>query len=561
MWERSTLVRGARWLCQGRIIRRMLIVLVWVATLVALFYGEENWRGRRAWTQYRQEIEAQGASLDFRVYWPKPVPDEQNFASTPAIKLWFAKPNGVDQEARWSDPFALANKQVPSSRHRKSQLFGQQFMDLVAWDRALTTAQAGAEPRENQKPAGLDRTSRAKAALGVLAGLRTNEALIAELRAASQRPSARYPLDYQVEFPRGIYGPHYNDLSALCMRMELRTCAELAAGRSEAALADVKLMLYLMNSIQAEPLLMPQWMRIHLFPKIAQPIWEGLAEHAWSPNQLRELIANMQRLDFLAACKLGFDGERAATLWSIDCIPKSFNAAQLVGSLNQDEAMGARLFQEELAQLICWSLPRGWFDWEKLGVCQLYQANLGSGFDPAGKRMSPAQIQDHLAAADRLWRELKSEGKWRGVLRHQYAAATLVIPSDFQVIRKFCFMQASADLAIQACALELYRLDHSEFPDKLEAMLPRYLSQLPRDAITGENYKYRRDEPGQFELYSVGWNETDDAGVVAYTRSNEVDLKNGDWVWAYPSAVADALSESGHNAQLKHDLTRTEIGR
>ena len=39
-----------------------------------------------------------------------------------------------------------------------------------------------------------------------------------------------------------------------------------------------------------------------------------------------------------------------------------------------------------------------------------------------------------------------------------------------------------------------------------------------------------------FILYSVGWNETDDGGVVVFKQrsSSDVDISQGDWVWQYP---------------------------
>ncbi len=65
IWERSSFVRFFRWLFSWRGIRRVLIVLAWIVTIIGLFIGEENWRGRRAWNQYRQATEARGVSLDF----------------------------------------------------------------------------------------------------------------------------------------------------------------------------------------------------------------------------------------------------------------------------------------------------------------------------------------------------------------------------------------------------------------------------------------------------------------------------------------------------------------
>jgi hypothetical protein len=49
--------------------------------------------------------------------------------------------------------------------------------------------------------------------------------------------------------------------------------------------------------------------------------------------------------------------------------------------------------------------------------------------------------------------------------------------------------------------------------------------------------KYRRTDDGQFVLYSVGWNETDDGGTVAMRKGKtpSVNQDEGDWVWRYPA--------------------------
>jgi hypothetical protein len=46
---------------------------------------------------------------------------------------------------------------------------------------------------------------------------------------------------------------------------------------------------------------------------------------------------------------------------------------------------------------------------------------------------------------------------------------------------------------------------------------------------------YRLKPNGRFVLYSVGWNETDDGGVVVIDpKHGTVPRDVGDWVWEYP---------------------------
>jgi hypothetical protein len=96
--------------------------------------------------------------------------------------------------------------------------------------------------------------------------------------------------------------------------------------------------------------------------------------------------------------------------------------------------------------------------------------------------------------------------------------------------------QSEVDMAMLACALERYRLAHSEYPDDLQALVPRFGTVLPHDVINGQPLKYRRTADGRFVLYSVGWNEKDDGGLVASAKGHpdRQDILQGDWVWEYP---------------------------
>ena len=62
-----------------RIIRWALVGLAILATLIAIFYTGEDWRGKRAWENCKRELEAKGAVLDWNKFIPTPVPDDQNF--------------------------------------------------------------------------------------------------------------------------------------------------------------------------------------------------------------------------------------------------------------------------------------------------------------------------------------------------------------------------------------------------------------------------------------------------------------------------------------------------
>jgi hypothetical protein len=85
-----------------------------------------------------------------------------------------------------------------------------------------------------------------------------------------------------------------------------------------------------------------------------------------------------------------------------------------------------------------------------------------------------------------------------------------------------------------ACALERSRLAEGEYPEKLDALVPRFMAKLPPDVMTGEPLHYRRTGDGRFVLYSVGMNGKDDGGVLGLRKGGTLNFDEGDWVWRYP---------------------------
>ncbi len=78
------------WLFCRRNLKRSLFGLACLATLIALFYAEEDWRGWHDWNQFKHQWEAKGEKFDFKDFVPPPVPDDQNFAFAPVVATSYA---------------------------------------------------------------------------------------------------------------------------------------------------------------------------------------------------------------------------------------------------------------------------------------------------------------------------------------------------------------------------------------------------------------------------------------------------------------------------------------
>jgi hypothetical protein len=62
-----------------------------------------------------------------------------------------------------------------------------------------------------------------------------------------------------------------------------------------------------------------------------------------------------------------------------------------------------------------------------------------------------------------------------------------------------------------AFALAWYQREIGRYPDRLDALAPRYLNQVPKDMFSGGGLVYRPTANG-YVLYSVGLNAKDDGG-------------------------------------------------
>ncbi len=79
---------------------------------------------------------------------------------------------------------------------------------------------------------------------------------------------------------------------------------------------------------------------------------------------------------------------------------------------------------------------------------------------------------------------------------------------------------ATRQQVIAMLALELYRLDHGQFPQSMEDLVPRYLASVPYDPFRSKDrtisLRYEQTDSGKdYWLYSFGYDRNDDQGRVS----------------------------------------------
>ena len=116
---------------------------------------------------------------------------------------------------------------------------------------------------------------------------------------------------------------------------------------------------------------------------------------------------------------------------------------------------------------------------------------LNGAFDADKKQVFPEQIESNIKA---LKQAFAGRNPFTTICTRHQLLAVIMLPALHKIPLKAAAAQTAVDEAALACALERYRLANGQFPETLEALVPRFISQLPNDVISGEPYKYHRSQ-------------------------------------------------------------------
>ncbi len=332
--------RFPKWVCNWRIIRRCLYGFACFASLILLFYAEEDWRGKRDWEQYKSTWEAKGERFNFASFVPPAVPDDQNFALTPIVASTYSEfldphghrinpPNtnvvnqldfsldipdegnsfcnhifqgnwqlGIKADLKFFQTYYRAP--INTNRHPRYWVYGG-WVDANLPPNATNGFPTTPQP---QSPAA-----------DVLLALSKEAEAIEELRQAARLPYSRFPLNYYAN----PFIASQSDLSPLfqCAQvLRLRAIAELENEQNERAADDVKLILYMANAVRDQSFLTSHV--ISFIDFALQPLWEGLVNRKWSDAQLAVFEQELAKFDILSDYQFAVRSKRA---WAINDQP------------------------------------------------------------------------------------------------------------------------------------------------------------------------------------------------------------------------------------------------
>jgi hypothetical protein len=460
----------SRW----RISRRILIAAAILATLVAVFYTEEDWRGKHAWENYKREAAARGHVLDWEQFIPPPVPDDQNIFKAPHMQEWFVR-----------NPTATNNE-----------------LNLLI--------------RNPVKTANItDKTD----AANFLAWSEQFQPDFDLMREALKRPDARMDGDYTVPYEIPIV--NFVNIRAVAQALAQRAKCDLLLGHPGKALDELTLLNDSRRLMERAPTgkpitLVDAMVNVAVTGLYAETIAKGFQNHTWQEPQLTALQEQLEAINLPGIVAQSFQTEPAATTYTIETAPKA--------KLRDWFSISPKNLRWAFWPMLKWELlPRGWI-YQNMATSARMTYSQSEGFDAASGFIEPKKFGnvDH---------DLKK------VAWPYSFMAVAAIPNFTKAWQTTAYNQTTVNEAQIACALERYYLAYGQYPDTLDALAPKFIQTIPNDIIGGQPLHYRRTDDGKFLLYSVGWNETDDGGQQSRQRNANGGLANyaqGDWVWPPP---------------------------
>ena len=453
-----------------RIMRRILIGLAILATLIAFFYTEEDWRGKHAWENCKSELEAQGLVLDWRQFTPPPVPDNQNIFKAPHMQEWFVRnPKATNNELN----MLITNAVKIATITDKTTA-----VNFLAWS--------------DQFQPDFDL-----------------------MREALKRPDARMDGDYTVPYEIPIVS--FVNIRAVAQVLAQRAKCDLLLGQPDKALAELTLLNDSRRLMERAPTgkpitLVDAMVNVAVTGLYAQTIAKGFPNHTWQEPQLATLQKQLEQINLPAIVVQSFESEPAATARTLETV-RPARLAEWFG-------LHPRYWQWQLWPLVKFTwLPRGW----------IYQ-NMATS---ARLVFTQTEVFDSKNDLIESKKNVNVAHEFDGVATPYKFIAVEAVPNFTKAWQVTACNQTMVNEAQIACALECYRLAHGEYPETLDAIVPQFIETIPHDIIGGQPLHYRRTNDGKFLLYSVGWNEIDDGGEESpHTEYGSVtDYTKGDWVW------------------------------
>ena len=336
------------------------------------------------------------------------------------------------------------------------------------------------------------------------------ESDLAKLADDLKRPHCRFNIRYEDGFAAVL--PHLSTMKNAATLFALSSAQRLSKGDTTGAWQDTLNGIRLGEQLRTEPFLISQLVRIAILEINFQTFWEGQVNHQWSAEQLTAFQETFQTIDLLAGMESAIRAERnMINHWFTSVAQEGIQTQGLVDELNSSLGF----------------FPAFFFYGNQYQINRILTEIILPGIDVSNHRLNVHQFKK----MEEEMLDLKSS-----FLPFRHAIALMMLPGLDKYALKVSQTQAALDQSAIVAALERYRLAEGSYPEKLAALMPKFIAKIPGDLFHEQGLVYRINEDNSFTLYSTGYNGTDDNGEF-FIGGESIDFAKGDWPW--PQKVAE----------------------
>lgn len=332
-----------------------------------------------------------------------------------------------------------------------------------------------------------------------------NAACFEKVDEALKRPNCRYPIDFTKLMDTPL--PHLAELKNIALLHQYAAFVKMETGNAPFATSNIVAMLALARTLDTEPCLISQLMRLKLIDMAFTTLERRANAGAFSPAEVSQLVAAFAQTRTAGMTIGGLIGDRALTMPYFRMTRSEYQTIH--PPKEGDESKPG-------SPLPC----NGPVILKLIGY---YKLDYGSYLIALNKGLALLSNAppDNLRARAYFARVSEESGKRGRTL------SSLTLASFSGVPWRENEGVVSQRLALAALAVERFRNDNERLPEGLGELAPKYLAVLPEDPFTGLQLKYRRKAQG-YVIYGEDHGRRDIDGLKKVETRQNADKSSRD---------------------------------
>lgn len=320
------------------------------------------------------------------------------------------------------------------------------------------------------------------------------------LHDAAALSKCRYPVDFRSDEPVSFMSKLRHSVDDL----SIEAIFETEQQHSDAAIQSLQAGLAAAGSLRDYPTFIAPLVRMACFKKAFQVLERMLSQSALTETQLLSLSSAIGMADTFEGVSRGLVGMRCSLVRWFEH-PSTY----------LDEI---RNEQDQLAPpwIAAGYLSWGFYRWSGLADFEHGRFNaMVREWQEARRKGFP----DNLLAAQELQIKVNALPEWKA----RITRAFLSRGSIANLMSAEAEQRARVSVVQTALAIERFRLANNVLPERLEDMVPVYLTEVLPDPFDGKALRYKR-QPVGYVVYSIGMNLQDDGGSKPAQYNHDGDI-------------------------------------